>query len=59
MGGIIQASTSATGNFSENLKGIYNTTQANNAMMSDDWQLVPFVEISAIESYNTVIVYGL
>ncbi len=28
--------TSATGNVSENLKGIYNTTQANNAMMSDD-----------------------
>ena len=28
--------TSATGNVSENLRGIYNTTQANNAMMSDD-----------------------
>ena len=28
--------TSATGNVSENLRGVYNTTQANNAMMSDD-----------------------
>jgi hypothetical protein len=28
--------SSATGNVSENLRGIYNTTQANNAMMSDD-----------------------
>jgi hypothetical protein len=28
--------TSATGNVSENLRGIYNSTQANNAMMSDD-----------------------
>jgi len=28
--------TSATGNVSENLRSIYNTTQANNAMMSDD-----------------------
>ena len=28
--------TSAAGNVSENLRGIYNTTQANNAMMSDD-----------------------
>ena len=28
--------TSATGNVSENLRGIYNTTQANNAIMSDD-----------------------
>ena len=28
--------TSATGNVSENLRGTYNTTQANNAMMSDD-----------------------
>ena len=28
--------TSATGNVSENLRGIYNTTQANNAMISDD-----------------------
>jgi len=28
--------TSATGNVSKNLRGIYNTTQANNAMMSDD-----------------------
>ena len=28
--------TSATGNVSENLRGIYNTTQANNAMMSND-----------------------
>ena len=28
--------TSATGNVSENLRGIYNTTQPNNAMMSDD-----------------------
>ena len=36
--------TSATGNVSENLRGIYNTTQANNAMMSDDRQLVPFVK---------------
>ena len=36
--------TSATGNVSENLRSIYNTTQANNAMMSNDWQLVPFVK---------------
>ena len=28
--------TSATGNVSENLRDVYNTTQANNAMMSDD-----------------------
>ena len=28
--------TSATGNVSENLRSVYNTTQANNAMMSDD-----------------------
>lgn len=28
--------TSATGNVSENLRGVYNTTQANNAMMSDN-----------------------
>jgi hypothetical protein len=28
--------TSATGNVSENLRGTYNTTQANNAMMSND-----------------------
>ena len=28
--------TSATGNVSENLRGTYNSTQANNAMMSDD-----------------------
>ena len=28
--------TSATGNVSENLRGVYNSTQANNAMMSDD-----------------------
>ena len=28
--------TSATGNVSENLRGTYNTTQANNAMMSDN-----------------------
>jgi len=28
--------TSATGNVSDNLRGVYNTTQANNAMMSDD-----------------------
>jgi hypothetical protein len=28
--------TSATGNVSENLRGTYNTTQSNNAMMSND-----------------------
>ena len=28
--------TSAAGNVSENLRGVYNTTQANNAMMSGD-----------------------
>lgn len=28
--------TSATGNVSENIRGTYNTTQANNAMMSND-----------------------
>ena len=28
--------TSANGNVSENIRGIYNTTQANNAMMSND-----------------------
>jgi len=28
--------TSATGNVSENLRDVYNTTQANNAMMSKD-----------------------
>ena len=28
--------TSAHGNVSENISGVYNTTQANNAMMSDD-----------------------
>ena len=27
--------TSATGNVSENLRGTYNTTQSNNAMMSN------------------------
>ena len=28
--------TSANGNVSENIRGTYNTTQANNAMMSND-----------------------
>ena len=28
--------TSANGNVSENIRGTYNTTQANNAMMSKD-----------------------
>ncbi len=28
--------TSANGNVSQNIRGVYNTTQANNAMMSDD-----------------------
>jgi hypothetical protein len=28
--------TSAKGNVSENIRGTYNTTQANNAMMSND-----------------------
>lgn len=28
--------TSAHGNVSENIRGVYNSTQANNAMMSDD-----------------------
>ena len=28
--------TSASGNVSENIRGVYNTTLANNAMMSDD-----------------------
>jgi len=29
--------TSANGNVSQNIREVYNTTQANNAMMSDDW----------------------
>jgi hypothetical protein len=28
--------TSANGNVSQNIRGVYNTTQANNAMMSDN-----------------------
>jgi hypothetical protein len=28
--------TSANGNVSQNIRGVYNTTQANNAMMSND-----------------------
>ena len=28
--------TSASGNVSQNIRGVYNTTQANNAMMSND-----------------------
>ena len=28
--------TAANGNVSQNIRGVYNTTQANNAMMSDN-----------------------
>ena len=28
--------TSASGNVSQNIRGVYNTTQANNAMISND-----------------------